>query len=349
MKRIVTVNPLRYCLLVVFLLLFTACTAQNSPKEKESMNATKSETVSDSSEQSRILGRGDGWLEDMDFYRSKEVFPLYVVGEQYRLDIKLDWADTVNPVDLSMFKSQQIYAMVSFDGIIPFRMQETKNTVFPISADNGSMPRTISFSVSSDRKAFDEDNEAILQEFIHGKRDRLNASVYLFAPDGYGIQVIAGILLPENILTGTNTVHAKTIANAVPGGDAPIHVCLLEENGERFFDVQFDYGDEIASDVQGNYYLQMNASGRFPYCATSGEQVQKVPLIKANTGTGGLKTDKEMHYSFPLDKVLTEEQRSRLEGFLAHPDSLGFPLFISLHDQLGRIIRKATVYITPVQ
>lgn len=343
------VNNLRYWSLLVFLLLLTACTAQNSPKEKESMNATKSETVSDSSEQSRILGRGDGWLEDMDFYRSQEVFPLYVVGEQYRLDIKLDWADTVNPVDLSMFKSQQIYAMVSFDGIIPFRMQETKNTVFPISADNGSMPRTISFSVSSDRKAFDEDNEAILQEFIHGKRDRLNASVYLFAPDGYGIQVIAGILLPENILTGTNTVHAKTIANAVPGGDAPIHVCLLEENGERRFDVQFDYGDEIASDVQGDYYLQMNASGRFPYCATSGEQVQKVPLIKANTGTGGLKTDKEMHYSFPLDKVLTEEQRSRLEGFLAHPDRLGFPLFLSLHDQFGRIRNKATVYITPVQ
>lgn len=349
MKRIVTVNPLRYCLLFVFLLLLTACTAQNSPKEKESMNATKSETVSDSSEQSRILGRGDGWLEDMDFYRSQEVFPLYVVGEQYRLDIKLDWADTVNPVDLSMFKSQQIYAMVSFDGIIPFRMQEAKNTVFPLSADNGSMPRTISFSVSSDEKAFDEDNEAILQEFIHGKRDRLNASVYLFAPDGYGIQVIAGILLPENILTGTNTVHAKTVAKAAPGGDAPIHVCLLEENGERRFDVQFNYGKEIASDVQGDYYLQMNASERFPYCATSGEQVQKVPLIEANTGTGSLQIDKEKHYSFPLDKVLTEEQRLRLEDFLARPDTKGFMLSVSLHDQLGRIIRKATVFLNPVQ
>lgn len=343
------VNTLRYWTFLFFLLLLTACTAQNSPKEKESMNATKSETVPDSSEESRILGRGDGWLEDMTFYRSQEAFPLYVVGEQYRLDIRLDWEDTVYPVDLSMFKSQQIYAMVSFDGIIPFTMQKAKNTVFPISADDGSMPRTISFSVSSDEKAFDEDNEAILQEFIHGKRDRLNASVYLFAPDGYGIQVIAGILLPENILTGTNTVHAKTIANSVPGGDAPIHVCLLEENGERFFDVQFDYGDEIASDVQGNYYLQMNASGRFPYCATSGEQVQKVPLIEANTGTGSLQTDKEKHYSFPLDKVLTEEQCSRLEGFLAHPDRLGFPLFLSLHDQFGRIRNKATVYITPAQ
>lgn len=345
----VLINPLRYCLFLVFLLLLTACTAQNSPKGNESSKITKSEAISDSTEESRTLGCGDGWLEDMSFYRSKEVFPLYVDGEQYRLDIKLDWADTVYPVDLSMFKSQQIYAMVSFDGIIPFRMQETKNTVFPILADNGSMPRTISFSVSSDRKAFDEDNEAILQEFIHGKRDLLNASVYLFAPDGYGIQVVAGILFPESIHTGSQTITGETLAEISKESGKPVHVCLLEENGERRFDVQFDYGEEIASDVQGDYYLQMNASGRFPYSATSGEQVQKVPLIKANTGTGGLKTDKEMHYSFPLDKVFTEEQRSRLEGFLAHPDRLGVPLFLSLHDQFGRIRNKATVYITPVQ
>lgn len=333
---------------LVFLLLLTACSGQKEPEESESLIILESKRVSESSKESRVLGSGDGWLEDMSFYRSHDVFPLHVDGEQYRLDIKLDGVDT-NSVDLSTFDSPQIYAMVSFDGIIPHTMKETKNKIFPIAAENGCMPGTISFSVSSDTKAFDEENEAILQEFIHGKRDRLNASVYLFAPDGYGIEVLAGILLPENILTGMNTIHAKTVAKASPIGDAPIHVQLIEEKGESVFDVQFDYDEQIPSDAGDSYFLQLNASDRFPYRAVEGENVKRVPLIKTNTEDGKLEINREEHYRFPLDTALTKEQRLRLEGFLAHPDTLGYPLSISLHDQLGRIRCKAIVYINPVQ
>lgn len=334
---------------LVFLLLLTACTGQKAPEESESLIILESKRASESSEESRVLGSGDGWLEDMSFYRNHDVFPLHVDGEQYRLDIKLDGVDTNFSVDLSMFDPAQIFAMVSFDGIIPHTMKETKNKIFPIAAKNGCMPGTISFSVSSDTKAFDEENETILQEFIHGKRDRLNASVYLFAPDGYGIEVLAGILFPENILTGMNTIHAKTVAKASPMGDAPIHVRLIEENGESVFDVQFDYDEQIPSDAGDSYYLQLNASDRFPYRAVEGENVKKVPLIKTNTEDGKLEIKKEEHYRFPLDSALTKEQRLRLEGFLAHPDTQGFPLSISLHDQLGRILQKAIVYINPVQ
>lgn len=334
---------------LVFLLLLTACTGQKVPEESESLIILESKRVSESSEESRVLGSGDGWLEDIRFYRSHDVFPLYVDGEQYRLDIKLDGVDTNFSVDLSMFNPMQIFAMVSFDGIIPRTIKKTKNKIFPIAAENGCMPGTVSFSVSSDTKAFDEENEAILQEFIHGKRDRLNASVYLFAPDGYGIEVLAGILFPENILTGMNTIHAKTVAKAVPIGDAPIHVRLIEENGENVFDVQFDYDEQIPSDTGDSYYLQLNASDRFPYRAVEGENVKRVPLIKTNTEDGQLKIKKEEHYRFPLNTALTKEQRLRLEGFLAHPDTLGFPLSISLHDQLGRILCKAIVYMNPVQ
>lgn len=333
---------------LVFLLLLTACSGQKEPEESESLIILESKRVSESSKESRVLGSGDGWLEDMSFYRSHDVFPLHVDGEQYRLDIKLDGVDT-NSVDLSMFDPTQIFAMVSFDGIIPYTMKETKNKIFPISTDNGYLPASISFSISSDIKAFDEDNEAILQEFIHGKRDRLNASVYLFAPDGYGIEVLAGILLPENILKGMNTIHAKTAAKASPVGDASIHVRLIEENGENVFDVQFDYDKQIPSDAGDSYYLQLNASDRFPYRAVEGENVKRVPLIKTNTEDEELKIKKEEHYRFPLNTALTKEQRLRLEGFLAHPDTLGFPLSISLHDQLGRIRCKAIVYINPVQ
>ena len=332
-----------------FLLLLTACTGQKAPEESESLIILESKRASESSVESRVLGSGDGWLEDMSFYRSHDVFPLHVDGGQYRLDIKLDGVNTNFPVDLSMFDSPQIYAMVSFDGIIPHTMKETKNKIFPIAAENGCMPGTISFSVSSDTKAFDEENEAILQEFIHGKRDLLNASVYLFAPDGYGIEVLAGILFPENILTGMNTIHAKAAAKTEPIGDMTIHVRLIEENGENVFDVQFDYDKQIPSDAGDSYYLQLNASDRFPYRAVKGENVKRVPLIKTNTEDGQLKIKKEEHYRFPLNTALTKEQRLRLEGFLAHPDTLGFPLSISLHDQLGRILCRAIVYINPVQ
>lgn len=334
---------------LVFLLLLTACTGQKVPEESESLIILESKRVSESSEESRVLGSGDGWLEDMSFYRSHDVFPLHVDGGQYRLDIKLDGVNTNFPVDLSMFDSSQIYAMVSFDGIIPHTMKETKNKIFPIAAENECMPGTISFSVSSDTKAFDEENEAILQEFIHGKRNLLNASVYLFAPDGYGIEVLAGILLPENILTGMNTIHAKAVAKASPIGDAPIHVRLIEENGASAFDVQFDCDQPIPSDAGDSYYLQLNASDRFPYRAVEGENVKRVPLIKTNTEDGNLKIKNREHYRFPIDTALTKEQRLRLEGFLAHPDTQGFPLSISLHDQRGRILRKAIIYMNPVQ
>lgn len=332
-----------------FLLLLTACTGQKPPEESESLIILESKRVSESSEESRVLGSGDGWLEDMSFYRSHDVFPLHVDGGQYRLDIKLDGVNTNFPVDLSMFDSSQIYAMVSFDGIIPHTMKETKNKIFPIAAENECMPGTISLSLSSDTKAFDNENEAILQEFIHGKRDPLNATVYLFAPDGYGIEVLAGILLPENILTGMNTIHAKAVAKAAPVGDAPIHVRLIEENGKSAFDVQFDCDEPIPSDAGDSYYLQLNASDRFPYRAVEGENVKRVPLIKTNTEDGKLEINKEEHYRFPLDTALTKEQRLRLEGFLAHPDKLGFPLSVSLHDQRGRILCKAIVYMNPVQ
>lgn len=177
-----------------FLLLLTACTGQKPPEESESLIESKSETVSESSEECRVLGRGDGRLEEVRFYEAKDVFPLSVAGDQYHLDVNLERVDSFFRVDMSMFDSPQIYAMVSFDGIIPYTMKEAKNKIFTIPVDNGCMPGTISLSLSSDTKAFDNENEAILQEFIHGKRDRLNASVYLFAPDGYGIEVLAGIL-----------------------------------------------------------------------------------------------------------------------------------------------------------
>ena len=64
---------------------------------------------------------------------------------------------------------------------------------------------------------------------------------------------------------------------------------------------------------------------------------------------GKLEITKEEHYRFPLDTALTKEQRLRLGGFLAHPDTQGFPLSVSLYDQLGRILRKAIVYMNPVQ
>lgn len=334
---------------LVFLLLLTACTGQKAPEESESLIILESKRASESSVESRVLGSGDGWLEDMSFYRSHDVFPLHVDGGQYRLDIKLDGVNTNFPVDLSMFDSSQIYTMVSFDGIIPHTMKETKNKIFPIPVDDGCMPGTISLSLSSDTKAFDNENEAILQEFIHGKRDRLNASVYLFAPDGDGIEVLAGILLPENIRTGMNTIHAKAVAKAAPVGDAPIHVRLIEENGASAFDVQFDCDQPIPSDAGDSYYLQLNASDRFPYRAVEGENVKRVPLIKTNTEDGNLKIKNGEHYRFPIDTALTKEQRLRLEGFLAHPDTQGFPLSISLHDQRGRILRKAIVYMNPVQ
>lgn len=332
-----------------FLLLMTACTGQKPPEESESLIESKSKTVSESSEESRVLGRGDGRLEEVRFYQAKDVFPLFVAGDQYHLDVNLERVDSFFRVDMSMFDSPQIYAMVSFDGIIPYTMKEAKNKIFTIPVDNGCMPGTISLSLSSDTKAFDNENEAILQEFIHGKRGRLNASVYLFAPDGYGIEVLAGILLPENILTGMNTIYAKAVAKAAPVGDAPIHVRLIEENGENVFDVQFDYDKQIPSDAGDSYYLQLNASDRFPYRAVEGENVKRVPLIKTNTEDGKLEINKEEHYRFPLDTALTKEQRLRLEGFLAHPDKLGFPLSVSLHDQLGRILCKAIVYMNPVQ
>lgn len=332
-----------------FLLLLTACTGQKPPEESESLIILESKRVSESSEESRVLGSGDGRLEDMSFYRSHDVFPLHVDGGQYRIDIKLDGVNTNFPVDLSMFDSPQIYAMVSFDGFIPHTMKEAKNKIFTIPVDNGCMPGTISLSLSSDTKAFDNENEAILQEFIHGKRDRLNASVYLFAPDGYGIEVLAGILLPENILTGMNTIYAKAVAKAAPVGDAPIHVRLIEENGKSAFDVQFNCDDQIPADAGDSYYLQLNASDHFPYRAVDGESVQRVPLIKTNAEDGKLEIKKEEHYRFPIDTALTKEQRLHLEDFLAHPDTLGFPLSISLHDQLGRILRKAIVYMNPVQ
>ena len=332
-----------------FLLLMTACTGQRPPEESESLIESRSKTVSESSEESRILGRGDGRLEEVRFYQAKDVFPLSVAGGQYHLDVNLERVDSFFRVDMSMFDSPQIYAMVSFDGIIPYTMKEAKNKIFTIPVDNGCMPGTISLSLSSDTKAFDNENEAILQEFIHGKRDRLNASVYLFAPDGYGIEVLAGILLPENILTGMNTIYAKAVAKAAPVGDAPIHVRLIEENGKSAFDVQFNCDDQIPADAGDSYYLQLNASDHFPYRAVDGESVQRVPLIKTNAEDGKLEIKKEEHYRFPIDTALTKEQRLHLEDFLVHPDTLGFPLSISLHDQLGRILRKAIVYMNPVQ
>lgn len=332
-----------------FLLLLTACTGQRPPEESESLIESRSKTVSESSEESRVLGSGDGWLEEVRFYKTKDVFPLIVAGDQYRLDVNLERVESSFCVDMSMFDSPQIYAMVSFDGIIPHTMKEAKNKIFTIPVDNGCMPGTISLSLSSDTKAFDNENEAILQEFIHGKRDRLNASVYLFAPDGDGIEVLAGILLPENIRTGMNTIHAKAVAKAEPKGDAPIHVRLIEENGASAFDVQFDCDQPIPSDAGDSYYLQLNASDRFPYRAVEGENVKRVPLIKTNTEDGNLKIKNGEHYRFPIDTALTKEQRLRLEVFLAHPDTQGFPLSISLHDQFGRILRKAIVYINPVQ
>ncbi len=332
-----------------FLLLMTACTGQKPPEESESLIESKSETVSESSEECRVLGRGDGRMEEVRFYEAKDVFPLSVAGDQYHLDVNLERVDSFFRVDMSMFDSPQIYAMVSFDGIIPYTMKEAKNKIFTIPVDNGCMPGTISLSLSSDTKAFDNENEAILQEFIHGKRDRLNASVYLFAPDGYGIEVLAGILLPENILTGMNTIYAKAVAKAAPVGDAPIHVRLIEENGKSAFDVQFNCDDQIPADAGDSYYLQLNASDHFPYRAVDGESVQRVPLIKTNAEDGKLEIKKEEHYRFPIDTALTKEQRLHLEDFLAHPDTLGFPLSISLHDQLGRILRKAIVYMNPVQ
>ena len=332
-----------------FLLLLTACTGQKPPEESESLIILESKRVSESSEESRVLGSGDGWLEEVRFYQAKDVFPLFVAGDQYRLDVNLERVDSSFRVDMSMFDSPQIYAMVSFDGFIPHTMKEAKNKIFTIPVDNGCMPGTISLSLSSDTKAFDNENEAILQEFIHGKRDRLNASVYLFAPDGDGIEVLAGILLPENILTGMNTIHAKAVAKAAPVGDAPIHVRLIEENGASAFDVQFDCDQPIPSDAGDSYYLQLNASDHFPYRAVDGESVQRVPLIKTNAEDGKLEIKKEEHYRFPIDTALTKEQRLHLEDFLAHPDTLGFPLSISLHDQLGRILRKAIVYMNPVQ
>lgn len=332
-----------------FLLLMTACTGQRPPEESESLIESRSKTVSESSEESRILGRGDGRLEEVRFYQAKDVFPLSVAGGQYHLDVNLERVDSFFRVDMSMFDSPQIYAMVSFDGIIPYTMKEAKNKIFTIPVDNGCMPGTISLSLSSDTKAFDNENEAILQEFIHGKRDRLNASVYLFAPDGYGIEVLAGILLPENILTGMNTIYAKAVAKAAPVGDAPIHVRLIEENGKSAFDVQFNCDDQIPAGAGDSYYLQLNASDHFPYRAVDGESVQRVPLIKTNAEDGKLEIKKEEHYRFPIDTALTKEQRLHLEDFLAHPDTLGFPLSISLHDQLGRILRKAIVYMNPVQ
>lgn len=316
---------------------------------RERLIESKSETVSESSEESRVLGRGDGRMEEVRFYQAKDVFPLSVAGGQYHLDVNLERVDSFFRVDMSMFDSPQIYAMVSFDGIIPYTMKEAKNKIFTIPVDNGCMPGTISLSLSSDTKAFDNENEAILQEFIHGKRDRLNASVYLFAPDGYGIEVLAGILLPENILTGMNTIYAKAVAKAAPVGDAPIHVRLIEENGKSAFDVQFNCDDQIPADAGDSYYLQLNASDHFPYRAVDGESVQRVPLIKTNAEDGKLEIKKEEHYRFPIDTALTKEQRLHLEDFLAHPDTLGFPLSISLHDQLGRILRKAIVYMNPVQ
>lgn len=332
-----------------FLLLMTACTGQKPPEESESLIESRSKTVSESSEESRVLGRGDGRMEEVRFYEAKDVFPLSVAGGQYHLDVNLERVDSFFRVDMSMFDSPQIYAMVSFDGIIPYTMKEAKNKIFTIPVDNGCMPGTISLSLSSDTKAFDNENEAILQEFIHGKRDRLNASVYLFAPNGYGIEVLAGILLPENILTGMNTIYAKAVAKAAPVGDAPIHVRLIEENGKSAFDVQFNCDDQIPADAGDSYYLQLNASDHFPYCAVDGESVQRVPLIKTNAEDGKLEIKKEEHYRFPIDTALTKEQRLHLEDFLAHPDTLGFPLSISLHDQLGRILRKAIVYMNPVQ
>lgn len=348
MKKILF-RSLSGCIIFVFLLLLAACTGQKPPEESASLIESKSETVSESSEESRVLGRGDGQLEEVRFYEAKDVFPLSVAGDQYHLDVNLERVDSFFRVDMSMFDSPQIYAMVSFDGIIPYTMKEAKNKIFTIPVDNGCMPGTISLSLSSDTKAFDNENEAILQEFIHGKRDRLNASVYLFAPDGYGIEVLAGILLPENILTGMNTIYAKAVAKAAPVGDAPIHVRLIEENGKSAFDVQFNCDDQIPADAGDSYYLQLNAFDHFPYRAVDGENVQRVPLIKTNTEDGTLEIKKEEHYRFPIDTALTKEQRLHLEDFLAHPDTLGFPLSISLHDQLGRILRKAIVYMNPVQ
>lgn len=146
-----------------------------------------------------------------------------------------------------------------------------------------------------------------------------------------------------------NTIYAKTAAKAVPVGDAPIHVRLIEENGASAFDVQFDCDQPIPSDAGDSYYLQLNASDRFPYRAVEGENVKKVPLIKTNTEDGNLKIKEGEHYRFPIDTALTKEQRLRLGGFLAHPDTHGFPLSISLHDQRGRILRKAIVYMNPIQ
>lgn len=146
-----------------------------------------------------------------------------------------------------------------------------------------------------------------------------------------------------------NTIYAKAVAKAAPVGDAPIHVRLIEENGKSAFDVQFNCDDQIPADAGDSYYLQLNASDHFPYRAVDGESVQRVPLIKTNAEDGKLEIKKEEHYRFPIDTALTKEQRLHLEDFLAHPDALGFPLSISLHDQLGRILRKAIVYMNPVQ
>ncbi|MGB4985339.1 MAG: hypothetical protein WBO70_06160 [Erysipelotrichaceae bacterium] len=93
-------------------------------------------------------------------------------------------------VDFSNYSDKgSAFVSVSFDGLIPYSTVGSKQKLVKIPLENGKLPSSYTFTISSNDNAFTGKDLEVLNNFLNKKEKRIVVSVNLFDPNGIIVQV----------------------------------------------------------------------------------------------------------------------------------------------------------------
>lgn len=262
------------------------------------------------------LGRGSGPMNFALMYDAEHPFLISSDGDRYRLDVDLIRTDFGEHLDFSMYDRQTIYVCVSFDGEVPSTILDSRHKYQPIPLEEGKLPKTILFPITSEMNAFDEQNEKMFQDFLQEKVDEINPAVYLFDPDGYNMLTMVTFSKPSQIRWGESYlsepiqhIRDTTVKNRIQD-EMEVTINATRISGTE--DVQFGVKLSMPKDYLGDTaYLYLDTSSQFPFSL----QTEEAATLVLPTKEGHIALD-ETFQVYANDVFQTEEEKSQLESFL---------------------------------
>lgn len=127
----------------------------------------------------------EGNFENVNYIPNYEV-KFYNEDDYYFFDV---WVETNEFIDFTGYENDSMYISLSFDGRIPFSIDESNHKIIEIPLNDGKLPDTFHFRIDKNDNAFKDEDLNILNEFLEKKTDSLIVSLNLYNPEGIIEQV----------------------------------------------------------------------------------------------------------------------------------------------------------------